>query len=140
MRLGIADRVPPADVQSPLWAGARRSFVAVLEVLIHQAQDPARKLEDLPTAIDIMRNLQVPLALITFGRTETDGTYRRGSLIFAPSDAAFRAGSARSQRMQVWAYLPAITIPLLGDLLADRLDVSAVRRTATPAEGLQAGE
>jgi hypothetical protein len=39
----------------------------------------------------------------------------------------------------VWAYLPAIMIPLLGDLLADRLDVSAVRRTATPAEELQAG-
>ena len=34
----------------------------------------------------------------------------------------------------MWAYLPAIVIPLLGDLLADRLDVTAVRPVATPAE------
>jgi len=140
MRLGIADRPPPADAQNPLWAGARRSFVAALEVFIHQAEDPARKLEELPTAIGILRNLQFPVALIAIGRAETDSTWREARLIFAPSDAASRAGSARDQRMQVWAYLPAIVIPLLGDLLADRLDVSAVRRTATPAEELQAGE
>jgi hypothetical protein len=36
--------------------------------------------------------------------------------------------------MQVWAYLPAITIPLLGDLLAGRIDISAVGRVATPTE------
>jgi hypothetical protein len=115
-RLGIADRAPPADVQSPLWAGARHSFVAALEVFIHQAQDPARKLEELPTAIGIMRNLQFPVALIAIGRAETDSTWREARLIFAPSDAASRAGSARDQRMQVWAYLPAIVIPLLGHL------------------------
>ena len=35
-------------------------------------------------------------------------------------DGASGAGFAGSQRMEVWAYLPAIVIPLLGDLLADR--------------------
>ena len=67
-RLGMAIRSPPADVQSPLWAGARRSFVAAFEVLIHQAEDPARKLKELPSAIGIMRNLQHPYALISIGR------------------------------------------------------------------------
>jgi hypothetical protein len=42
----------PSDEQSPLWANARRSFVTALEVVIHQAQDFACKLEELPTAID----------------------------------------------------------------------------------------
>jgi len=72
------------------------------------------------------------MSLIAIGRAETDSTWREARLIFAPSDAASRAGSARSQRMQVWAYLPAITIPLLGDLLADRLDVTAEGRDARP--------
>jgi hypothetical protein len=42
-------------------ASARRSFVAALEFSIHQAQDPDRKLEELPTAIGILRNLQNPM-------------------------------------------------------------------------------
>jgi hypothetical protein len=131
-RRAISSLTVPSDEQSPLWANARRSFVTALEVVIHQAQDPARKLEELPTAIGILRNLQFPVALIAIGRAETDSTWREARLIFAPSDAASRAGSARDQRMQVWAYLPAITIPLLGDLLADRLDVTAEGRDARP--------
>jgi hypothetical protein len=117
--------------------------VAALEAFIHLAMAPDRKLEELPTAIGILRNLQFPVALIAIGRREVDGVWREGRLLFGAADAvdgASGAGFAGSQRMQVWAYLPAIVIPLLGDLLADRLDVSAIRRTATPAEELQAGE
>ena len=50
------------------------------------------------------------------------------------ADEPSGAWLASSQRLQVWAYLPAVVIPLLGDLLADRLDVTAVRSVATPAE------
>jgi hypothetical protein len=130
-RWAISSLPPPSDEQGPLAAAARRSFVAALEFSIHQAQDPDRKLEKLPTAIGTMRNLQDPYALIAFGRAETDGVWRRGQLIFGPADAVdgvSRAGSATNRHMQVWAYLPAITIPLLGDLLADdRLDVTEGR-------------
>jgi hypothetical protein len=139
-RWEITDLPPPPDA---LLASARRSFVAALETSIHHAMAPDRKLEELPTAIGILRNLRFPVALIAIGRREVDGVWREGRLLFGAADAvegASGAGFAGSQRMQVWAYLPAITIPLLGDLLADRLDVSAIRRTATPAEELQAGE
>ena len=117
--------------------------MAALEFSIHRAMAPDRKLEELLTAIGILRNLRFPVALIAIGRREADGVWREGRLLFAAADAVdcpSGAGFAGSQRMQVWAYLPAIVIPLLGDLLADRLDVSAVRRTATPVEELQAGE
>jgi hypothetical protein len=141
-RKGIAGQHPPSDEQDPLWASASRSFVAALEFSIHRAQAPDFKLEELPTAIGILRNLRFPVALIAIGRREVDGVWREGRLLFGPADAvdgASGVGFAGSQRMQVWAYLPAIVIPLLGDLLADRLDVPAARRTATPAEELQAG-
>jgi hypothetical protein len=121
-------------------ASARRSFVAALEYSIHLAMQPDRKLDELPTSIGILRNLKAPVALIALGQPAVDGVWHEVRLIFAPSDAlsgdtASGAFAAASQRMQVWAYLPAITIPLLGDLLADRLDVTP--KAAMLAQGWQ---
>jgi hypothetical protein len=87
--------------------------------------------------IGIMRNLNAPVAMISVGQPTTDGTWHEVRLIFAPAaalsaDTASGAFKAGSQRMQVWAYLPAVVIPLLGDLLADRLDVTAEGRDARP--------
>jgi hypothetical protein len=105
-RWGIADLPPPP---ASLLASARRSFVAALEYSIHLAMQPDRKLEELPTAIGIMRNLRDPYALLAVGRAETDGTWHEARLIFAStdalSDAQRQAGSAGSPRMAVWAHL-----------------------------------
>jgi hypothetical protein len=129
-RWGIADLPPPP---ASLLASARRSFVAALEYSIHLAMQPDRKLEELPTAIGIMRNLRDPYALIAFGRAEADGTWREARLSFGPDTSLPPARLANAvRRLEVWAYLPAITIPLLGDLLADRLDVTAEGRDARP--------
>jgi hypothetical protein len=134
-RLGLADLPPTPD---SLLASARRSFVAALEYSIHLVMQPDRKLDE-PMTIGIMRNLKAPVAMISIGQPTTDGTWHEMRLIFAPAaslsaDEPSGAWLASSQRLQVWAYLPAVVIPLLGDLLADRLDVTAVRSVATPAE------
>ena len=111
--------------------------MAALEYSIHLAMQPDRKLDE-PMTIGILRNLKAPVALIALGQPTADSTRHETRLMFAPAaslsaDTASGAFKAGSQRMQVWAYLPAITIPLLGDLLADRLDVTAEGRDARPA-------
>jgi hypothetical protein len=133
-RLGIADLPPPAG---SLLASARRSFLATLEYAIHLAMQPDRKPDEMPMTIGILRNLKAPLARISLGRPPVDGTWHEVRLFYAPADAlsgdtASGAFEASNQHMQVWANLPAVVIPLLGDLLADRLDVIAEGRDARP--------
>ena len=132
-RLGLADLPPPPG---SLLASMRPSFVAALEYSIHLAMQPDRKLDE-PMTIGILRNLKAPVALIALGQPTADGTRHEVRLLFAPAaslsaDEPSGAWLASSQRLQVWAYVPAVVIPLLGDLLADRLDVTAEGRDARP--------
>jgi hypothetical protein len=116
--------------------GRSRSFVAALEYSIDRATQPGRTLDE-PVTIGVLRNLRAPAALIALGRPAADGTRHEAWLIFAPpaslsGDTASGAFSASSQRLHVWAYLPAVAIPLLGDLLAGRRDVAAEGCNARP--------